>query len=113
MPTHVEIKWKWIELHPKDTWSVIEDKLCRTGVILDQLSRSVYVIRAAGPFAIKHPKKYSPTLYIGEGRIKQRVTSHRKWLSSIYGLTGELVIEVAICVPRVRNNTQAHREFEA
>jgi hypothetical protein len=113
MPAHVTIEWKWIELHPDDTWSMIEEKLSAADVKLGLLSRAVYVIRAADSFAIKYPFKYSPTLYIGEGRFKQRVTSHRKWLSAIYDLTGEFALEVAICAPRVRNNDQAHKEFEA
>lgn len=113
MVVKVAIEWKWINLHPADTWSVIEGKLSIAGVNLKQISRSVYVIRAADSFAIKYPIKYSPTLYIGEGRFKQRITSHRKWLSAIYGLAGEFNLEVAICVPRVRHNEQAYKDFEA
>lgn len=113
MPAHVAIEWKWIKLHPDDTWAVIEAKLSSSDVDPKKLGRSVYVIRAADSFAIKYPIKYSPTLYIGEGRFKQRITSHRKWLSAIHELTGEFDLEVAICVPRVRHNDQAYKEFEA
>jgi hypothetical protein len=80
--------------------------------ILGYKHRSVNVIRAADSFAIKYPVKYSPTLYIGEGRFKQRITSHRRWLSAIYDFTGKFSLEVAICFPRVRNNPQAYKEFE-
>ena len=113
MSVSVEIEWRWINLHPADTWSVIEEKLVHAGVNLKQISRCVYVIRAADSFAIKYPIKYSPTLYIGEGRFKQRITSHRKWLSTIYNLTGEFNLEVAVCVPRVRHNESAYKNFEA
>ena len=113
MSTRVTIEWKWIGLDPTDTWSVIEAKLVDAGVNLKTLPRSVYIIRAADSFAIRYPNHYSPTLYIGEGRFKQRVTSHRKWLTTIYDLTGDFPLEVAICFPRVQNNKEAHKEFEA
>ena len=113
MAANVSIEWHWIELHPHDTWPVIEEKLVEAEVKLKLLPRCVYVIRAADSFAIRYPYKYSPTLYIGEGRFKQRITSHRKWLATIHELTGKFALEVAICFPRVRNNDQAHKEFEA
>jgi hypothetical protein len=113
MAADVAIEWFWIELHPEDTWSKILAKLKNADVMIERLPRSVYVIRAANSFAIKYPKKHSPTLYIGKGRFKQRVTSHRKWLATMYKLTGEFPLEVAICFPRVKNNEQAHKEFEA
>ena len=112
MSAYVTIEWKWIKLHPDDTWAMIEEKLLDSNVDIGLLSRSVYVIRVANSFAIKYPNKYSPTLYIGEGRFKQRIMSHQKWLSTICILTGA-TLEVAICTPRVRNNKQAHKEFEA
>jgi hypothetical protein len=114
LAANVSIEWHWIELHPTDIWSVIAKKLVDAKVNLKLLPRCVYVIRAADSFAIRYPNNnYSPTLYIGEGRFKQRVTSHRKWLAEICELTGEFPLEVAICFPRVRNNDQAHKEFEA
>lgn len=113
MAAKVDIKWFWLILNPTETWKTTEAKLVASGVDLKKLPKSVYVIRAADSFAIKYPYKYSPTLYIGEGRFKQRITTHRKWLTSIYDLAGEFPLEVAICFPRVRNNTIAHREFEA
>ena len=113
MAANVSIKWYWIELRPTDTWTVIQEQLVKAEVKLQLLPRCVYVIRAANSFAISYPKKYSPTLYIGEGRFRQRITSHRKWLASIHELTGEFALEVAICFPRVPGNDQAHKEFEA
>jgi hypothetical protein len=113
MAASVNIEWFWLELDLAEKWKAVEAKLVASGADLKKLSKSVYVIRAADSFAIKYPRKYSPTLYIGEGGFKQRITTHRKWLASIYELAGEFPLEVAICFPRVRNNTIAHREFEA
>jgi len=113
MATQVKINWKWITFNPKDTWSDIEEKLINVKVDPTTLRRSVYVIRAADVFAIRYPHKWSPTLYIGEGRFKQRITSARRWLSSIYDLTGEFPLEAAICSPRVRHSPAAYKEFEA
>lgn len=113
MAAHVSIEWFWLVLDPTETWKAVERKIIDCGADLKKLSRYVYVIRAADSFLIGYPKKSSPALYIGEGRFKQRITTHRKWLSSIYELTGEFPLEVAICFPRVRNNDAAHREFEA
>ncbi|MCA0311583.1 MAG: hypothetical protein LCH72_13045 [Proteobacteria bacterium] len=113
MTAHVDIQWFWLTLHPDETWKSVEAKLIESEADLNKISKSVYVIRAADSFAIKYPRKYSPVLYIGEGGFKQRITSHRKWLAAIYEIAGEFPLEVAICFPRVRNNTIAHREFEA
>lgn len=113
MAANVKIEWFWITIHPDDTWKTTEQKLLDEGIELSKLSRCVYVIRSADSFAIRYPKKYSPTLYIGEGGFKQRVTSHRKWLASLYELAGDFQLEVAVCFPRVKNNLKAHKEFEA
>lgn len=113
MAANVDIEWFWLKLDPAETWKAVERKLEESGADLKKLSKSVYVIRASDSFAIKYPRKYSPTLYIGEGGFKQRISTHRKWLASLYDLAGEFPLEVAICYPRVKNNPMAHREFEA
>lgn len=113
MAANVSIEWFWIRINPDDTWSITEEKLVNAGVDLRKLPRSVYVIRAANSFSIRYPKRHSPTLYIGEGKFKQRISLHRKWLSKIHALTGAFPLDVAICTPRVTNNTKAHQEFEA
>ena len=113
MSASVEIYWFWIDINPSDTWKTVEAKLLYEGVVPEWMSRSVYVIRIQDEYSITYPGGHSPTLYIGEGGFKQRITSHRKWLAELYELTGEIPLEVAIAFPRVRNNISAHKVFEA
>ena len=113
MAVKVGIEWHWIDVHPDDTWSKTSTALKEQGTDLSQIDRAVYVIRSAGSFSIKYPKRHSPVLYIGEGDFKQRITSHRKWLSTLYALVGEFPLEVAVSLPRVPGNFEAYKNFEA
>lgn len=108
MAATVKIHWSWFTIEPAETWKTAEQKLTDVGVDLKLLPRSVYVIRLRDEFCISYPGGHSPTLYIGEGRFKARITSHRKWLSQLYELTGLIPLEVRICFPRITNNKQAH-----
>ncbi|MGO8739750.1 hypothetical protein [Rhodoblastus sp.] len=111
--TSVDIKWKRLKIEPDDTWKRIEEKLSHIGIKANQLGRVVYVIRAANAFSIRYPKRHSPVLYIGEGRFKQRIAAHKKWIAKIYDLTNVVPIEVLICLPRVKNNRFAYKDYEA
>ena len=113
MAATVKITWSWITIEPSETWKYTKEKLLNVGVDLKMLPRSVYVIRLRDEFCISYPGGHSPTLYIGEGRFRSRITNHRKWLGHLYELTGPVPLEVGLCFPRVTNNTNAHRTFEA
>lgn len=107
------IAWHWIKLETTDTWSVVLRKLKNSGIKERALSRCVYSIRISARFAIKYPGGVSPTLYVGEGRLRQRVDSHRKWLAEFEKVFGPLKLELAVATPRVQNNTLAYKETEA
>lgn len=107
------IAWHWIKLETTDTWSVVLRKLKNAGIKEEALSRSVYSIRISAKFAIKYPGGVSPTLYVGEGRLRQRVDSHRKWLSELEKVFGPVKLELAVATPRVQNNSLAYKETEA
>ncbi len=111
--TIFELKWHWIKLDTADTWSVVLKKLENRGINSEHLSRCVYSIRLAAKFGIKYPNGVSPTLYVGEGRLRQRVDSHRKWLKEMEKTFGPMSLQLAVATPRVRNNVVAYKEAEA
>jgi len=110
----IKVKWKYIDLCSDDTWvKDILPKLEAHGLSEDDLTRAVYVIRTNGHFAIDYPIKPSPTLYIGEGNFKIRISSHKSWLKELTDLVGEFPIEVALAIPRARNNVLMYKDMEA
>lgn len=112
--TNVKIEWNWLDWHPHYRWSDdIEPQLMDANLTEDRLSRCVYVIRANGLFAIKYPNGISPTLYIGEGNFKNRIIQHKNWLEPIVDLVGDFSFQIGVCLPRVRNNRSAYKDFEA
>ena len=113
MSATVKIHWYWVRIDPTDKWKTVEAKLVAKSVDLRWLAKSVYVIRLQDDFCISYPKGHSPTLYVGEGSFKSRITSHRKWLKQLYELTGVIPLEVGLAFPRVQNNNLPHRTFEA
>ena len=110
----VTIKWNWLDWTPSDTWGKdIVPYLNEIGVQEAQLDRCVYVVRANGVFAIQYPNGASPTLYIGQGNFKNRITQHKNWLEPLIELVGDFKFQIGITFPRVRNNIAAYKDFEA
>ncbi len=110
----VTIKWRWLDWQPNYTWAKeIVPQLHDMGLQEQQLDHCVYVIRANGVFAIKYPKKASPTLYIGEGNFKNRIMQHKNWLEPLRELVGDFYFQIGLCIPRVKNNYYAYKDFEA
>jgi hypothetical protein len=113
-PSEVEIVWKWIDWEPSYKWAdEISAQLTELGLTEKALNRCVYVIRAAGSFAIRYPTGISPTLYIGEGNFKNRINQHKKWLEPLIELVGEFKFTIGVCIPRLRNSLYAYQDFEA
>jgi hypothetical protein len=108
------LEWKWIEWNIGETWKRhIVQKLNDVDITTDTLKRSVYVIRANGSFAIEYKKNISPTLYIGEGNFKDRITQHKNWLRDFAGLVNQFPFLIAIATPRVQKFPDAYRDLEA
>lgn len=109
------MKWAYITWKMNQTWKKdILPQLEKQGITEDQLDRAVYVIRTNGNFAIDYQVKPSPTLYIGEGNFKGRIGSHRRnWLNSLISLVGDFPIEIAVSIPRAKNNTYVYKDVEA
>ena len=78
-----------------------------------ELERCVYIVRSNGDFAIKYPKGNSPTLYIGQGIFKNRLTQHKNWLKPLSNLVGEIPFLIGVSTLRVRNNRDAYCDLEA
>ena len=110
----VNVEWMYIEWDVGYTWAKnIIPQLNDHGVTEEQLERAVYVIRTAGNFAIDYPTKPSPTLYIGEGNFKQRIMQHKNWLKELRNIVGEFPFEIALAIPRARNNWYVYQDTEA
>lgn len=110
----VKISWNWLEWNEGYKWKKdIIPQLNDYGIPEHELNRCVYVVRSNSSFTIRYPKKNSPTLYIGQGNFKDRLTQHRNWLKELIELVGEFPFLIAVCIPRVRNNTSAYRDLEA
>ena len=111
--TYVPLQWHRISWLPGEPWSKTLQKIEKSGVRAVDLERCVYVIRLNGNICIKYPKGASPTVYIGEGNLKQRLKQHEKWTSELVELVGPFEFQVCITVPRVRKNAHAYKSVEA
>lgn len=110
----IALDWKRIEWLPNETWKKdTAPKLVDCGLKLDDLQRSVYVIRLNGDYCVEYPLGTLPTLYIGEGNFAQRIGSHRVWVKELQEFVGEFSFQIRIAVPRVRKNPLAYRDCEA
>lgn len=111
---NVALDWHRIDWMPNETWKKnILPKLKIVGLGLQDLKRSVYVIRVNGEFCIQYPNGTSPAIYIGEGSFGQRINSHRAWVKELEELVGDFSFQVRIAVPRVKNNSDAYLDCEA
>jgi len=111
---NVPLNWHRIDWMPNETWKKnILPRLQKFGLSSAELKKSVYVIRLNGEFCIQYPGGTSPTIYIGEGRFGQRISSHRAWVKELKELVGNFAFQVCIAVPRVKNNTDAYLDCEA
>jgi hypothetical protein len=111
----ITMKWYYINWELGYTWNKdIIPQLENHNINNQLLDRAVYVIRTKNKFAIDYPLKPSPTLYIGEGNFKNRINSHKKrWLSDLIALVGDFPIEIAISIPRAKNNAYLYKDVEA
>ena len=110
----IKIKWAYIEWDVGFTWAkdiVPQIQECKLNIT--DLNRAVYIIRTKGNFAIDYPKLPSPTLYIGEGDFRARISRHKTWLKELRELVGEFPFEIAIAIPRAKNNVFMYKEMEA
>jgi hypothetical protein len=110
----IKIKWKYIEWKLGYKWSSdILPQLDNLGLTEEMIERAVYVIRCAGTFAVDYPIKPSMTLYIGEGNFKQRIVQHKNWLNEIREIVGDFPFEIALSIPRAKNNQFVYKDMEA
>lgn len=110
----VKLDWKQIDWLPTDTWERgVVPKLEEAEINIRDLKRSVYVIRLNGDYCIDYPKNQSPTVYIGEGNFKQRISSHRNWTNELKEFVGDFSFDIKIATPRVRKSEYAYLDCEA
>lgn len=109
----ISAEWQWFDLHVEDTPATILRKLDTSGITTKDLKHAVYIIKIFGFFAIQYEKGVSPVIYIGEGKLKQRMSSHLKWLENITELVDDATFKVGICIPKKNNGHYANQDFEA
>jgi len=110
----IKVEWMYIEWGVGYTWAKnVIPQLQEYSLTEEQLERAVYVIRTTGNFAVDYPAKPSPTLYIGEGNFKDRIMQHKNWLRELSDTVGEFPIEIALAIPRARNNWFVYQDMEA
>ena len=109
----VNVSWHWFKWQFGYKWHDILPQLEKVGLTEHDLERSVYVIRAAGSFAINYKYGASPTLYIGEGNFKQRIVQHRTWLEPLVNLVGEFPISIGVSIPKLKYYPEVYKYVEA
>lgn len=110
----VQLRWTCVTWSPDESWTnVLLPRLIEKGALKKELSRSVYVIRLAGNFAIGYPRGVSPAVYIGEGSFGSRIASHKRWAKKLEELVGEFSFEVCVATPRVPNQPKTYLDCEA
>ncbi len=65
------------------------------------LERAVYVMRLNPAFAIKYLRGISPVIYIGEGNFKNRIISHKGWVSDLPEVIDSFSLTIGLSIPRV------------
>jgi hypothetical protein len=109
----IALDWKFISWMPSEKWKEIFLKVQAEGISEEQLARSVYVIRLNGYFCINYPGGQSPTVYVGEGNFRQRMSEHKKWARDLIELVGKSTFEICIATLSIKNNTGSHQDCEA
>jgi hypothetical protein len=75
--------------------------------------RAVYVIRLLPPFSLAYPLQPSPVMYIGRGKVWNRLSQgHTKWMSRIHQKLG-VKFDVHFCSPRQKKYERAFKNVEA
>ncbi|HSI49941.1 MAG TPA: hypothetical protein VLA61_16840 [Ideonella sp.] len=114
MTEAISLKWFSMRIDPGDTTAIITGRLERKGIDLKLLPQSVYVLRLGGKFSIDYKdQRHTPVVYIGEGKFRGRINSHRKWLKRLHALVAETPLQVKFCFPRGPDEVALHRELEA
>ena len=112
--SNINVQWHSITLKASDTSSEITQKLERKGVDLLDVPHAVYVIRIASAFLIEYSKsRFSPVIYIGEGKLRARLNMHRSWLHKLQLLLPQAKFEVKVCFPRDSHNQPLNKEYES
>src|SRR4051812_13308260 len=113
MPT-INVSWEWCSFKPPSVWPMVKKAATETTHLnLSTIERCVYVVRIAHTYCVEYRKRASPTLYIGRGSFKQRVTSHLIWINELANLLRDLEIQIWFFSPRVKRNAHAYKTVEA
>lgn len=108
------LKWYRIGISPDDDLAEITRKLERKSLDSSLFPHSVYVVRIASGFILEYgPKLYSPVVYIGQGKLRGRLTAHQKWLGALSKLLHGAPLEASFCFPCSTEKGTLHKQFEA
>lgn len=113
MPT-IKVEWEWCSFKPPCVWQTVKKSALQTTHLnLPTIQRCVYVVRIARTYCIEYRDRASPTLYIGRGTFRQRITAHLAWINELAGLLRDLEIQVWFFTPRVQRTANAYKTVEA
>lgn len=114
MTAIIKVEWEYCSFQPPSVWPLVKKRaLETTDLNLSQIERCVYVVRIAHTYCIEYRRRASPTLYIGRGNFKQRITSHLDWINELGNLLRDLEIQVRFFTPRIQRTADAYKTVEA
>jgi hypothetical protein len=112
--TMVEIKWFDYRIDLRDNLTETKKKLASKEAIssIDD-ERGIYIISVIGPFAISYPKGPSDIVYIGSGKIWNRINQahSKKWMLSLESRIG-LKFQIRFASPRVKKSPDVYKYVE-
>jgi hypothetical protein len=113
MPT-IDVDWEWFEFKPPALWLNVKRAAAkRTKLKISTLNRCVYVVRISHTYCIEYRLRASPTLYIGRGHFRARITKHLDWINELSEVLRDLEIQVWFFTPRVQRTSDAYKTVEA
>lgn len=80
---------------------------------LEYTDQCLYVVRLRGTVAVSYGERFSPVLYIGEGKASKRIHDHAVWLAKLLLSVPNLSVEIHIADVRRQNHSSLCEYVEA
>lgn len=111
--TRIPINFGFTGVDEDDAVAIMKRLIRKQWPELKRPRQCIYVIRVTGDVAIRYPKRVSPTIYIGQGRAKGRLTNHTQWLAPLVMSIPKLGLDLRVAEIVRRNNTSLCTHVEA
>lgn len=81
---------------------------------LSEVQKGVYIIRLSGDLSIEYKNGNSKILYIGKGKIRERIKAHLQyWLLEVAESLQDISCDFQMMQIKVRKNSDAYSEVES